>query len=236
MRITYSTVILCVATCVVGCSKRPTTVNLAVSAEASPKASLQVAGEPKKAEPAGTFAFAPDEGGKLLAATLSSDGASSAQPRAQSAPMAVKVPPAFEASDLHLPFELVNPAPPQIRTKEDPKKKLRPRMLPPGAPLAQQTYDIAPSREPFPVSPLVRIADVDVEAMQPVPTLSQPLPDRASLEDPTGAFSLNLVLSTTAPERGSPAPPWFLNLPDPFEHHQVVKIQALPPEDSLPPR
>jgi hypothetical protein len=221
--------VACVLASVPGCGKR-SSVTLDVSAEAQAQA------QSAKAEAGPAFAFTKDEGGKMLSSMLPSDAVSTARPQAQSGPRRLTAPATLETPDIRLPLQTASPALPAISPKEDPKKKPKPRMLPTDPPLSRQAYDITPRRDDLPTSPLTRVTGVDVEQIQVVPTLSQGLPDRVSLDDPTAAFSLGLVLVTSAPERASPAPPWFLNLPDPFEHHRVVKIQALPPEDTLPPR
>lgn len=222
--------VACVLASLAGCGKRSNTVSLDVSSAAA-----QAQAQPAKADgPA--FTFPKDEAGKMLAAILPSEAVSTARPQAQSGPRRLAAPATLETPDIRLPLETANPALPVFAPKEDPKGKPKPRMLPTDPPLSRQAYDITPRREDLPTGPLTRVTGVDVEQIQAVPTLSQGLPDRVSLDDPTAAFSLGLVLVTSAPERASPAPPWFLNLPDPFEHHRVVKIEALPPEDTLPPR
>lgn len=220
-------------TVVAGCGKKAgTAVSVAVAADTK----VQPKAPPAKAEPASGFAFPSDQGGKLLSTILPAESTSSAVPAVQSKPRPIAGPAALEKPDIRVPFDTPNPVLPQVKAKDDPKKKLKPRMLASDPPLSRQAYDITPRRESMPTSPLTRVSDPDVERMQPIPTLAPALPDRASLEDPTARFSLGAVLVTTAPERPNPTPPWFLNLPDPFEHHRVARIQALPPEDSLPSR
>jgi hypothetical protein len=55
------------------------------------------------------------------------------------------------------------------------------------------------------------------------------------LGDPTPEVSLAAVLAQPVPVRSAPAPFLRLNLPDPFEHAQAVRLRTLPAEDPTPP-
>jgi hypothetical protein len=68
----------------------------------------------------------------------------------------------------------------------------------------------------------------------PLPILARPVPDRASLEDATAAYSA--TAATTAPPvwRTKPAPFLRLNLPDPYENRRPSRLPALPGDETVP--
>jgi hypothetical protein len=80
----------------------------------------------------------------------------------------------------------------------------------------------------------VRLPAADLDRPAPLPFLAQAQPDRAPLTDPTGEATLKAALAAPAPERTAPAPFLRLNLPDPFEHRNAVKLRT-PPEDEPAP-
>jgi hypothetical protein len=60
---------------------------------------------------------------------------------------------------------------------------------------------------------------------------SKPVPDRASLADPTVEFTARSVISIVLPLRADPAGFVRINLPDPFEHAAAAKPRTTVPED-----
>jgi hypothetical protein len=80
----------------------------------------------------------------------------------------------------------------------------------------------------------IRLSAPDVNQPPPLPILANPGIDRASLDDPTADESLKSALSAVPPIRSNPAPFLRLNLPDPFENAQTVRLRAMPPEDHGP--
>jgi hypothetical protein len=212
-----------------GCNKKATSVVLDTTASAQEKA-------PDRKRPSGeAFAFPKDEAGRLLAATLPPSGGASARPERRSEPRRPAGPRSVEQPDISLPLASVDGSLPRTGSLKQ-TTPLRPRLLPSEAPWTRQALEpTAILPDGLPVAPLARVPSPDVEKSQPVPILSQAVSDRASLEDPTALFSLEAVLATQAPERASPAPVWFLNLPDPFEFHHVAKLRTPLPEDNVLP-
>jgi hypothetical protein len=80
----------------------------------------------------------------------------------------------------------------------------------------------------------VRVSSTDVNLLPPLPLLANPGSDRASLEDPTADDSLKSALSAAPPIRSNPAPFQRLNLPDPFENAQTIRLRAQLPEEQSP--
>ena len=122
-------------------------------------------------------------------------------------------------TDLPIPGRVVRPRHP---TEETPLAGYRGQPVPPPVP------EMA-------VAPLVRLAAVDVNEVPPLPILAKPVPDRASLADPTMEASTAAAVANAIPVRISPAPFVRLNLPDPFEHHHAVRVRTPPAEDIVPP-
>jgi hypothetical protein len=67
-----------------------------------------------------------------------------------------------------------------------------------------------------------------------VPTLGTPVPDRASLDDPTRDASREAALTAAPPPRSNPAP--FLRPPssDPFENRETIKVKTPLLEEAVP--
>jgi hypothetical protein len=91
-----------------------------------------------------------------------------------------------------------------------------------------------PRKEKLPAAKLPRVPAPDLNQPVPLPVLARPQADRAPLTDPTGDASLAAALAQPVPVRTTPAPPLRLNLPDPFENHQVARVRTPPPEEPQP--
>jgi hypothetical protein len=98
--------------------------------------------------------------------------------------------------------------------------------LTPRPPVDIQLAAAAPLKWPSPNTD-------DVPAL---PTLAVQQPDRAPLSDPTGEASASAALQPVTAARTSAAPFVRLNLPDPFEHRDTVRLRTPPPEDPMPAR
>jgi hypothetical protein len=206
-----------------GCGKKATVVAVTAAEEG---------GDKKRGEP---FAFGKDEGGKLLASVLPPQMESSGHLGRRGEPRVLPGSRDLEHPDIRLPLATADGSLPSASVMKE-AKALRPRMLPAEAPWTRHSLEhslLLP--EPLPIAPLASVPSLDVERSLSVPILQYNLPDRASLDDPTAAFSLDAVLATQAPERASPAPVWFLNLPDPFEFHHVSRLLTPLPEDNVLP-
>ena len=79
---------------------------------------------------------------------------------------------------------------------------------------------VLPQRQSLPDAGRVRNPSVDVNQPIPLPILTQPVPDRASLDDPTADASTAAALAAPLPMRTTPAPFLKLSLPDPYDHRR----------------
>ncbi len=115
-------------------------------------------------------------------------------------------------------------------------KPFQPGPLPAELPLSRYRDNPSPPRrEELPSLGLVHLPSADVNRPVALPTLARPQPDRAPLTDPAADVSVAAVLAAPVPVREAPAPFVRLNLPDPFEHAQAVRLHAPPDEDPAPP-
>lgn len=235
---------------VVGCARNPVAVNPEgdAVAKAPPPPRFRAGGE-NKSTPAkeksvgGTskttgsdepgFSFPDDQGGKLLAELLrpaerlpllSAEVASG--PRPLPAPATVGRPnPALPITQAGLP-----------RPRLDPRAQpVRPRELPEDAPLtAYRDTPLVPQRQDLLAGATVRLESVDIDQPVALPTLAQPVADRASLDDATNDASIATALAAKPPVRSTPTPFQRLSLPDPFELAQVIRLAKPPAEDPAP--
>jgi hypothetical protein len=96
-----------------------------------------------------------------------------------------------------------------------------------------------------PVPPALRELDTGARVKLPARDVNLPvllgflglqLPDRVPVDDPTGDASLQAALAAAPPARTAPVPFMPLNLPDPFQNAQTVKLRTPPPEEPEPPK
>jgi hypothetical protein len=169
----------------------------------------------------GTFAFAEDSGGKILAKILPPPDPARASPEPKTTPKPRKGLSALEQPDANLPsvnHDIPGPAQPK-------RPPLRPRLLSDAAPLDHYQADpIVPARPELPSTTLVRQPGRDVNEPIPLPAQAKQLPDRASVEDPTAEFSGQRVVNHQPAMRSTPVPFVRMNLPEPFEHRVVVRV------------
>jgi hypothetical protein len=223
-----------------GCGKRVTSVEAQEqAAEAQQGASAEQISKgaaPKSApsDASGPFRFPRDSGGKLLAELLPTperlppfEKLSSLEPRSFAVPDKIGKP----EVDL-LPNEGSLP-----RAAAGPDSRpVQPRLLADDAPLTRNSFDLAaPDQAYLPARTGVRVPSPDVNKTLDVPILAQEVPDRASLDDPTTEASTALSLAAVMPQRATQAPFQRVNLPDPFENSQAVKLRQFPDEDKAPP-
>ena len=242
-------------TVAVGCGKSDPPATAVVAAPAAEAVSahpreieFQEAEKPAPAEkPAapviadgGSFAFADDGGGKLLAKTLPPASPPTLTDPTPAAPKPRTLPGFLDAPSV--PTD--DPGPTVPRLPLPGSKTARPTALPDRVPT-----DLAPDRPSLPdrgdfaTGPLTKQAGPDPAAPAEVPVLSaKPVPDRASLADPTTDFTARSVVSPTLPLRVQPAGFLKFNLPDPFEHSAAARppVAAEDPNRALgtipPPR
>lgn len=86
-----------------------------------------------------------------------------------------------------------------------------------------------PQQLSLPAGVRVRIPSPDVNESIPLPILARPMPERASLEDPTLGTSTAAALAAPIPARTSKAPFLKLTLPDPYDRRRG---EVLAPEES----
>jgi hypothetical protein len=115
-------------------------------------------------------------------------------------------------------------------------KQAKPGNPPEEAPLSRFRSDpVKPEFVELPAGPLVRLPSIDVEQPIPLPILAQPHRDRASLADPTLEASVAAALAPVTVARTAPMPFTPLNLPDPFENSQAIRLRYTPDELPTPP-
>jgi hypothetical protein len=118
---------------------------------------------------------------------------------------------------------------------DPPTRALRPRALPDDTPLGGNWPNPRlPERTELPNASRVRLPSTRVNQPLDLPLLSQMLLDRASLNDPTLPMSNRAAMRGKIPPRTAPAPFLRENLPDPFEHRQVIRLRKRPKEDQVP--
>ena len=184
------------------------------------------AGTPSKS--ADEFLFPPDRGGQMLANQLRP--ANHIPPLPNEKPLESKRRSSLsriDNPDLSLP-PVVVPLPPSIPLAKI--KPVRPTLVEGEPPLSRQRLDLGdPAPVRFAAGPNIAWPSPDVNQPMPLPILARPVPDRASLDDPSSEASQAAALATKVPDRTAPAPFLRLTLPDPFEHRNTVRMQTPPP-------
>jgi hypothetical protein len=184
-------------------------------------------------QPAEGFPFPDDKGGKLVAKALEPGEKPGSAAHKTSGPKSF--PAASFLENPALPLKPYTGGLPKIDWN-GPGRPVRPRHLAEEVPLV--SYRGAPNLPAvpaLPAGPLVRLQSPDPNEVPPLPLLARPVPDRASLADPTVEASSAAALANSIPVRTQPAPFVRLNLPDPFEHHHAVRVRTPPSEDAVPP-
>lgn len=100
------------------------------------------------------------------------------------------------------------------------RSPLRPRLVAEESLVA--AYDAAPPpTPPLPDNGRIRVPSPDVHRPIPLPILARPVPDRASLDDPTLDASTAAALAAPIPPRTSKAPFLKQTLPDPYDRRRA---------------
>jgi hypothetical protein len=165
-----------------------------------------------------TSVFPDDAGGRLLAKMLPPHEPDSLRLPRLDDPLPVVASIRMNPPDLPLPpSQLAMPRlPPPARTSP-----LRPRLV------LDESLDgwpqtlLMPQQQSLPDAGRIRVPSEDVSQPLPLPILSQPVPDRAALDDPTADASTTAALAAPLPMRTTPAPFFKLTLPDPYDHRRV---------------
>lgn len=179
---------------------------------------------PAKEKP---FAFPKDAGGEWVAKVVT-PAVPPALPAAQPVTPRERILPAY----LDGSPSLAEPAsaPPLLKNAD--LKTPLPTPLPDRVPVElAPPMPLLPDRQPLPTHPLTRDERPDVSLPVLLPTLSPvPVPERASLADPTTEFTAQSVISVVLPLRLEPTGFLRLNLPDPFETRGQRSTTVLPDE------
>lgn len=176
---------------------------------------------PVATKPDGAFTFPDDSGGKALAGILTPTAPPIMPPPPPAGPRERKATDLLTGPYLPLPDSAGSPPRLVIPPAREPRPVALPDRIPPelGGPLPQ-----LPERSALVTGPLTRQDSRDVSKPIDLPILSaQPVPDRASLADPTAEFTARSVISPSLPLRTEPAGFLRINLPDPFEHAAAAR-------------
>jgi hypothetical protein len=178
------------------------------------------------------FRFPDDKGGELLARLLPPAlDAAALKDHVPHAPPRSKAPPNLEVPTLPLPPAL----PGMPRVNLEPKRPvLLPRLVLDET-LGEGVLLNLPEAHIFVTGEKMKDKGIDVNQPPPLPTQSQPVPDRASLEDPTLEASIVAAVAAKVPLRTGPVPFQRVSIPDPFENYNPVRLSQPPTEDSQPP-
>jgi hypothetical protein len=178
-----------------------------------------------KQEGSAEFRFPEDAGGALLAKRLRPDRPPeperTTQPRRRAAPRSLEDP--------------QPPLPPAVVSESRLKLESVALRLQPSLTLEETLDDVAEAQllhcAALPEGERVRTPSEDVKVPPPLPRLATPLPDRASLEDPTQDVSSAAVVAAPPPVRKLPVPFQRVNLPDPFENRTAIRPPPLGEEE-----
>jgi hypothetical protein len=181
---------------------------------------------------ANVFRFPDDSGGRLLANLLPPRDRSLVPPGIASQRQPQAAPSSLEDPSLPLPAHQASL--PRLPLDRRPSTA-RPGPLADEAPLAGSPgVPTVPQVQQLPAGERVRLPAADVNQPAPLPLLAQPRPDRAPLDDPTHAASAAAAVAAPPPARTDPVPFAPLNLPNPFERREAVKLPDVPAEDAAP--
>jgi hypothetical protein len=131
------------------------------------------------------------------------------------------------------PLPRANLAPPLARPQGKPASPRPPRE---DAPLAHSfARPQPPQAVELAADPLVRLWGPDVQTPLPLPILGAAVRDRASLADPSLEASALATQGPVAVRRAEPVPFQPMNLPNPFEHAEAVRLRQPVEEQPAPP-
>jgi hypothetical protein len=186
--------------------------------------------EPKKNSEKGEgFSFPNDKGGKVVGDFLRPASKSLAD---EPGKKRLSGPAFLERPEIAAP--IYKGLPPKVAIK-DGGKPVRPKPAAEGIPLSGFFGDPQlPVVVKLQGTALVKWPMPDPNQPVPLPILAQPKSERAPLTDPTADASTDAALSGTIPVRDNPAPFLRVNLPDPFENRQTIKVRNPLPEDPTP--
>ena len=122
-----------------------------------------------------------------------------------------------------------------VRLPSPSRKAFRPPAMVEAKPLtAFHDQSPTPIAIELPTKPLIKLPAVDAASPAPIPILSRPVKDRASLGDPAFDISLDAAMKAFTVVRDRPVPFTPINLPDPFENLRYGQLRN-PPEENVTP-
>jgi hypothetical protein len=203
----------------------------ALAQEPAPQQPKAAPAAPAQADQPAASPFAGDRGAKLVSGLLRpSEAAFDARARTP-----LRLPSLTGLEDPQLPLPALPAGSPRPAERAA-SQGLRPGPLPESLPLAShRARPDAPRPVEFSGTVTVRFPKVDLNAPPPLPILATPRPDRAPLTDLAPGLSAAAVLAEPIPLRTTPAPFVRLNLPDPFEHANAVRLPGPVAEQPTPP-
>jgi hypothetical protein len=175
------------------------------------------------------FPFPADREGRLLAEKLRpSDQVPPLTEEKKTGPKRQSGPAKLENPDVPLAAATLNP-PASVPLEKGGGKPILPKLVEAESLLLRQRIEMdQPTAMKLPASPKVAWPSPDINEPIRLPILARPVVDRASLDDPSGDASQSAALVSTVPDRTIPAPFLRLNLPDPFEHRNTVRLRVAP--------
>jgi hypothetical protein len=206
----------CLLLALLGCSRSAVVIDPEGASQADESSARRVArGQADDAE--GTsFTFPDDAGGVLLAKALTPKEPDKTRPERTETPRRSAKP--MKVPSLPLPpSNAFLPALPSS-VKATP---LRPRLVIDETLGGLPEALILPSSPTLPAGSRVRMPSVDVNEPIVLPILAQPVPDRASLDDPTLEASSAAAVAATIPPRTNKAPFLKATLPDPYDRRRA---------------
>lgn len=208
-----------------GCARRAPALN--PTAGERPAAHAQQAQSPGAGEP---FKFPVDKGGELLSQLLR-PGSQSVGDDGLREKLYLAPPPSVEHPELPLPTsQMAIVGPPEKK-----KPSQRPRALGEDAPLTAYRDDpLPPARRELASGARVSLASASVNVPVPLEFLGVLQFDRVPLDDPSTEASQQAVLAAGAPARTETVPFVPINLPDPFQNANTVRLRTPPKEDAEP--
>lgn len=212
-----------------GCGKPSVPGNASVVPIAAAEQAVAKDDASKKDAPATSqFRFSSDEAGQRFEKLLPP------VPLARLEPLPLKVP-----SERGLPASITQPTlstseafQGTVRYPSATTIVVRPMALPDRVPIDLARIQIdRPEVLNFPVGGLTKRETPDVKLPTALPILAKPIPDRASLDDPTTEFTAESIINKNLPLRSTTAPFVKVNLPDPFENAPAAKVKVTIPDD-----
>ncbi|WP_020470680.1 hypothetical protein [Zavarzinella formosa] len=207
-------------------------------AETPPEPKAVAKAEPKTeapktpAEPveaAKSFAFPGDTGGKLLGDMLTPKAPATMPGRTVMSPRERVLPAFLDNASVLLPDAASNPQTLRLPNR----REIQPMSLP-----EKVAPDFAPAVPSLPAMIVPEVGALHIQPMrdptQPaeLPILSnKPVPERASLADPTVEFTAQSVISLLLPLRETTVPFVKLTIPEPFEFAGQATLKVVPSED-----